>query len=100
MATDDFLQNGNDKIEVEPAELGPALTAVLTITLAKQLAKELKKPWTNELESEMQEKISALVATANQLGLKTVRVIATRPNGQKASRELDVDRINKTRSLQ
>jgi hypothetical protein len=85
---------------VEPADLGPGLTAVLTITLAKQLASQYEKPWTDNQESEMQEKISQLVAAAKGRGLKTIRVIVTRPNGQKVSRELDVDRIGKTRSLQ
>lgn len=87
-------------MEVEPAELGPAFTDVLTSTLAKTLASEYEKPWTDMQESEMQEKISALVAAANERGLKAIRVIVTRPNGQKVSRELDIDRISKTRSLQ
>jgi hypothetical protein len=98
---DDILfQNPNDKLETDPADLGPTLAAVLTITLAKRLAEQYKKPWTDKLESEMQEKISALVAAAKQHDLKTVRVIVTRPSGQKVSRELDVERIHKTRSLQ
>jgi hypothetical protein len=97
---DDLFQNPNDSMEVEPAELGPAFTDVLTSTLAKTLASEYEKPWTDMQESEMQEKISALVAAANERGLKAIRVIVTRPNGQKVSRELDIDRISKTRSLQ
>jgi len=97
---DDLFQNPNDSMEVEPVDLGPALTAVLTSTLAKRLASEYEKPWTDIQESEMQEKVSALVAAANERGLKTIRVIAIRPNGQKVSRELDIDRISKTRSLQ
>ena len=97
---DDLFQNSNDKIEVDPADLGPAFTAVMTITLAKQLAGEYKKPWVDKQESDMQERISAFVAAAKGRGLKTIRIIVTRPNGQKVSRELDVDRISKTRSLQ
>lgn len=97
---DDLFQNPNDSMEVEPADLGPALTAVLASTLAKRLASEYEKPWTDIQESEMQEKVSALVAAANERGLKTIRVIVIRPNGQKVSRELDIDRISKTRSLQ
>jgi hypothetical protein len=97
---DDLFQNPNDKIEVDPADLGPALTDVLSITLAKRLADEHGKPWTDKQESKMQEKISALVAAANKRGLKTVRINVTRPTGQKASRELVIDRISKTRSLQ
>lgn len=97
---DNLFQNPNDSMEVEPADLGPAFTAILTSTLAKMFACEHEKPWTDMLESEMQEKISALVAAANERGLKTIRVIVTRQNGQKVSRELDIDRISKTRSLQ
>jgi hypothetical protein len=97
---DDLLQNPNDKMEVEPAELGQVFTDVLIGALAKNLASQYEKPWTDKQESDMQEKISALVAAANERGLKTIRVIVTRPNGQKVSQELDIDRISKTRSLQ
>jgi len=97
---DDLFQNPNDSMEVDPADLGPAFVAVLTSTLAKSLASEFEKPWTDEQESDMQEKISALLAAANGRGLKTIRVIVTRPNGQKVSRVLDIDRISNTRSLQ
>ncbi len=97
---DDLFQNPNDSMEVDPADLGPAFTAVLTSTLAKAFANEFEKPWTDKQESDMQEKISVLVAAANGRGLKTIRVIVTRPNGQKVSRDMDIDRINKTRSLQ
>ena len=97
---EDLFQNPDDSMEADPADLGPALTAVLTSTLAKRLASEHQKPWTDKQESAMQENISALVAAANVRGLKTIKVIVTRPNGQKASRELLVERISKTRSLQ
>jgi len=97
---DDLFQNPNDKMEVEPSELGPIFTAVLTSTLAKNLASQYDKPWNDKQESDMQEKISALVAAANERGLKTIRVIVTQPNGHKISQELDIDRISKTRSLQ
>jgi hypothetical protein len=97
---DDLFQNPSDKIEVDPPDLGPALEAVLTVTLAKQLCAAHEKHWSNKQESEMQERISALVAAANGRGLKTIRLIVTRPSGEKVSRELVVDRISKTRSLQ
>lgn len=96
----DLFQNPDDSMEIDPADLGPTFTAALTSTLAKALASESGKPWTDKQESDMQEKISALVAAANGRGLKIFRVIVTRPNGQKVSREMDIDRINKTRSLQ
>lgn len=97
---DDLFQNPNDTMQVDPSDLGPAFTDVVTSALAKQLAGQFQKPWTDKQESDMQEKISALVAAANDRGLKTIRVIVTRPNGEKVSRELDIDRIKKTRSLQ
>ncbi|WP_126454826.1 hypothetical protein [Sulfuriflexus mobilis] len=97
---EDLFQNPEDSMEVDPADLGPAFTEVLTSTLAKKLASQYEKPWTDKQESDMQEKISALVAAASGRGLKTIRVIVTQPNGQKNSQELDIDRISKTRSLQ
>ena len=97
---EDLLQNPDDKVEIEPADLGPEFSAVLTISLAKKLASKFEKPWTEKHESEMQEKISALVAAANKRGLKTIRVIVTQTNGEKRTLELDIDRISKTRSLQ
>jgi hypothetical protein len=97
---DDLFQNPDDEIDVEPAYLSSEVIAVLTNNLAKTLANEFKKAWTNEQESELQEKISSLIAAANKRNLKTIRIIVTRPNGKKDSRELDIKRINKTRSLQ
>jgi len=97
---DDLFQNPNELMDVDPADLGPALTAVLTHTLAKKLAGNHDNPWTDKQESDMQENISALVGAAKERGLKTIRVIVTRQNGQKVSRELDIEKISKTRSLQ
>jgi hypothetical protein len=97
---DDLFQNPNDKIETDPAELGPAFVAAITSSLVKDLAEHYQKPWSGEQETGLQEKISALVAACNARGLKTLQVIVTRPSGQKVTRSLDVDRISKTRSLQ
>ena len=97
---DDLIQSPEDVIDVEPADLESVFIAVLTSSLAKTLAGQHKKPWTSEQESELQEKISSLLAAANKRNLKTIRIIVTRPNGKKDSRELDIVRINKTRSLQ
>ena len=97
---DDLFENPDDSMEIEPADLGPEFVAALTSSLAKSLASQHEQPWTDKQESEMQESISALVAAANRLDLKTIRLIVTRPTGQKATRELDIERINRTRSLQ
>ena len=97
---DDLFQNPEDSIEVEPADLNSEFIAVLTSNLAKTLAGQHKKAWTSEQESDLQEKVSTLVAAANKQNLKTIRIIVTRKNGATETRELDVARINKTRSLQ
>jgi hypothetical protein len=97
---DDLFQNPHDKIETDPANLGPAFIAVMTSSLAKQLASEHQKPWTSKQETDFQEKVSSFLASCNGRGLMTFRVIVTRPSGQKVTRELDVNRISKTRSLQ
>jgi hypothetical protein len=97
---DDLIQSTEDSIEVVPSDLEPEFISVLTSSLAKSLAGQMKKPWTNELESQFQENISALVAAARSRHLNTIRVIITRPNGQQNSRELSVEKIHQTRSLQ
>jgi len=96
----DLFQNPDDSMSVEPNELGPLFAAVLTSNLAKDLAGQHETPWTDAQEERRQEEIAALVAAARERGLKTIRVIVTRPSGQKATRELDVERILATRSLQ
>jgi hypothetical protein len=96
----DILQNPNDKIETDPADLGPLFVAVMTSNLAKQLADQYMKPCTSQLEAELQERVSALVAAAQARGLKTFGVIVTRPNGDRVVVPMDVAKIAKTRSLQ
>ncbi|WP_157201076.1 hypothetical protein [Massilia sp. Root351] len=97
---DDLFQNPEDSMEVEPVELEEVFADVLSSILAKRLANQCQKPWADEMESEMQEKISALVALANDRNLRTIRVIVTRPSGQKVVQDMDVKRIGETRSLQ
>jgi hypothetical protein len=96
----DILENPHDKIETDPAELGPLFVAVMTSNLSKQLASQYKKPWTTQLESELQERISALVAAALAKGLNAFDVIVTRPNGDRVVVAMDVAKIAKTRTLQ
>jgi predicted dinucleotide-utilizing enzyme len=96
----DILQNLNDKIETDPADLEPLFVAVMTSNLAKQLAAQYKKPWTLQLETELQERISALVAAARAKGIRSFGVIVTRPNGDRVVVPMDVAKIAKTRSLQ
>jgi hypothetical protein len=98
--TSDVFSDPKDQVEVEPPELGPFLVAVLTSSLAKRLAAERTKPWTHARETELQEKISALVAEARTLKLTTIRIIVVKPSGQRITRDLSVDRISKERKLQ
>jgi hypothetical protein len=96
----DILQNPSDKIETDPPDLGPLFVAVMTSNLAKQLAAQYKRPWTTQLETELQERISELVAAAQAKGLETFGVIVTRPNGDRVVTPMDVSKIAKTRTLQ
>jgi hypothetical protein len=98
--SDDLFTDPSDRIEVDPADMAPTIIRAMTLSLAKRLAANNRKPWKADREAELQETISALVATANGRGLKTIRVIVTRKTGQKVSREIDVDKISKERTLQ
>lgn len=96
--TDDLFTDANDKMEVDPNDLGPIFTRVLTLQLAKKMADDGMGYWTKE--SELQEAMSSLLASCNGRGLKTIRVIVTRKTGQKVYRDLDVDKISRERTLQ
>ncbi len=96
----DVLSDPNDKIETEPPELGPIFVEVMTTTLSKHLADQYKKPWTPELENKLQQAISQLVSQATLRGLATIKVIVTKPNGQRAWRNLDIAMISRERKLQ
>jgi hypothetical protein len=96
--SDDLFTDPSDKIETDPADLAPTFIRAMTLSLAKRLADANDKPWTKE--TELQETIAELVTSACSRGLKTIRVIVTRKNGKKVSRDLDIDKINKERTLQ
>lgn len=95
---DDLFQDRNDKIELDPNDLGPVFHEILTHQLAKLLAEKYRKPWENE--TELQEAMSRLLASCYGRGLKTLRITVTRKNGQTVVRDLNVDKIAKTRLLQ
>lgn len=42
--SDDVFIDPNDKVEIEPAELGPVFAKVLTSALAKRLSDQFNKP--------------------------------------------------------
>lgn len=98
--SDRVFDDINSKIDVEPPELGKEVFAVLSQNLSKLLAPQYNKPWTDKLESDLQEAISTLIAACNARGLDTIRLHYTSPNGEKAIRDLDVAKIAKTRTLQ
>ena len=98
--SDDVFTDPNNKVEVEPPELGPVFTKVLTSALSKRFAAEFKKPWTAANETKMQEEISVLVAEAKKRALATIKVIIVKPNGQRTVRDLLVEKISRERKLQ
>ncbi len=98
MADDDLFVDNDDRMEVDPNDLGPIFHSVLTLSLAKRLADQCRKPW--KKETELQEAISSLVASAYGRGLGTIRVVVTRKTGHKVTRDFEVDRISKERTLQ
>ena len=95
----DFLEP-NDQIETEPGDLLPLVRAVLTASLAKQLAGDYRKPWSSTQETALQEKISELVAEARNKGLETFKLISVKPSGARFERELSVEKISSSRTLQ
>jgi hypothetical protein len=99
--TDDLLQNPNDTFSVEPPELGPSFRRMLVSGLAKRLAAgNPKARWTSANESELHENVAKLVAEAKKRGLTSFRMTVTRPNGQRAVRDMDVETISREPSLQ
>jgi hypothetical protein len=97
MAVDDLFLDKEDRMEVDPNDLGPIFTRILTLQLAKKIAEEGQGHW--KYEEELQEKMSSFLASCNGRGLNAIRVIVTRKNGRTVVRDLDVDKIAKTRRL-
>jgi len=97
MADDDLFLDKDDRMEVDPNDLGPIFTRILTLQLAKKVADEGDGQWRSE--EELQEKMSSLIASCNGRGLMSIRVIVTRKSGRKVAKDLDVDKIAKTRRL-
>lgn len=96
----DFIENLNDDIDTNPADLCPLLADVLASLTAKKAIAARKMLWTTELETQLQEHVSALVAAAEARGLQTFDMIVTRPSGERFVWPVDVARVKKTRTLQ
>ncbi len=71
---------------------------LLTHQLAKRLVDDGYGSWTKE--AKLQEAMSALLASCDRRGLKTIRIIVTRKLRKKVVHALAVDKIAKTRRLQ
>jgi hypothetical protein len=97
MADDDLFLDKEDRMEVDPSDLGPIFTRILALQLAKKIAEDGEGHWKSE--EELQEKMSSLLSSCNGRGLNAIRVTVTRMNGRKIVRDLDVNQIAKTRRL-
>lgn len=97
---DDLFQNPDDVVTTEPSDICETVTSLMKINLAKLLAPKYEKPWTDEQETELQEKMAALIAIGKERRIKTFRLIVTRPSGTTASREINLAKIARTRKLQ
>ena len=96
----DFLQTSHDRIETDPPELEPLLIAAMAAGILKDAAVQGRQPWPEQLETELQRRVAALVAAAQARGLRTFDVIVTRPDGSRAVVKMDVALIAKSRALQ
>jgi hypothetical protein len=90
----------HDRVETEPAELTDLFIKFITSALSKKIATDDGLPWNQAHETAHQEKISALVGAAKQRGLASITVIAVKPDGRRAARDISVDTISKDRVLQ
>ena len=80
--------------------LEPMFEKVLVMTFAKRLAAHAGGRWTDAQESEMQERIAELVAEAKKRGLTSIRMNVVRSTGQRLSRDIDLARLGRERTLQ
>jgi hypothetical protein len=99
MVNDDFLAL-HGKIETEPPELGALFVEVMAASLAKVIAEEYQKPWSAEQETGLQEKIAAPIGAARNARLSAITVMALRPDGQRVTREISIDKLSEGRMLQ
>jgi hypothetical protein len=89
-----------DQFAIDPPELEPVFGKVLVMTLAKRLAAHAGGRWTDAQESEMQERIAELVVEAKKRGLTSIRVNVVRGTRQRLSRDIDLARLSRGRTLQ
>jgi hypothetical protein len=97
---EDLFTDPQDQFAIDPPELEPVFGKVLVMTLAKRLAAHARGRWTEAQETEMQERIAELVAEAKKHGLTSIRMNVVRTTGQRLSRDIDLARLSRERTLQ
>jgi len=97
--TTDLFSDPSDQFEIEPSDLELAFTKVMTMTLAKKLVAQAGNAWTQPQEADLQDRISELVAEAKVLGVSSVKLHVTRTTGARVTREVDLDRVGRERTL-
>lgn len=100
MITDDLRTEPNDRLETEPADLGPYLVRVLNSTLAKRVAADAGKLWSPVQETGLQEAIAELIAAAKSRSLASFDIVVVKATGQRVVRSLDLARLSRERKLQ
>jgi hypothetical protein len=94
------LFDAKDKIETDDPDLQEIFTQYVTRSLSKKLAAEYKRPWTDKLETELQESIAALVGAVKAKGLASIKIYSVKPDGRRIPIELSVEKIAADRVLQ
>ena len=94
-----FLTSPDDELQVEPRELEAVFIAALTMVLAKTLAAERGSQWPLAEETVLQLRISDLVAQAAARNLKSITAKTVKSTGETMSREIDLDRVARERTL-
>ena len=97
--TQAFFTNPDDELQVEPRELEAVFIGALTMVLAKALAADRGSEWPLAEETVLQLRIADLVAQAAARNLKSITVNTVKTTGETLSREIDLDRVARERTL-
>lgn len=95
----DFFASPDDELQVEPRELEAVFIAALTMVLAKRLAGDRGADWPLAEETVLQLRISDLVAQAAGRSLSFITLKTVKSTGETRSRQIDLDRVAKERTL-
>ncbi len=97
--TQAFFTGPDDELQVEPRELEAVFIGALTMVLAKALAADRGSEWPLAEETVLQLRIADLVAQAAARNLKSITVNTVKTTGETLSREIDLDRVARERTL-